>query len=579
MISRQGILHIPLSQYAFANSETNLTIRIRVTKNDLDRCVLWYGDRVQPTNPVIFSPIEMNKIMSDKYFDYYDATFETAYNRVCYYFELDDCEEKLYYYADMAVAYLPTERSEFYQYPFIRREEIIKQPEWFEKAVIYNIFPDSFASGKRVIRNQEAKLEWKDGLMLKSRLGGTIKGVTENLDYIQDMGYTCIYMNPIFTAAEYHKYDLLDYYHISPSLGTDEDFRELVNEIHRRGMHIILDGVFNHCSWYFPQFSDVVEHGEDSKYKDWFYDLTFPVIRPEDTDTIPNYSCFAYERKMPKMNTSNPEVREYFTEVGKYWIEEFHIDGWRLDVANEVDREFWRAFRRGIKEVKSDAVMIGEIWESAETWLQGDMFDSTMNYDFRKNCRDFFGMNRISVMEFHDRIVKMLLRYRTETLRGQMNLLDSHDVNRFLSYCQGDVRRLKIAEVFLFMMPGIPCVFYGDELCMDGDVEYTFRAPMPWERIKEGIVDFFHKLITTRKENEVLIDGDFRLVELNEKGLYVYSRQNKEFKILVCLNNGEGNFDVNSYLDNGDVILADSFEHGILGEYGYVVIRTRICYI
>ena len=136
MISRQGILHIPLSQYAFANSETNLTIRIRVTKNDLDRCVLWYGDRVQPTNPVIFSPIEMNKIMSDKYFDYYDATFETAYNRVCYYFELDDCEEKLYYYADMAVAYLPTERSEFYQYPFIRREEIIKQPEWFEKAVI-----------------------------------------------------------------------------------------------------------------------------------------------------------------------------------------------------------------------------------------------------------------------------------------------------------------------------------------------------------------------------------------------------------------------------------------------------------
>lgn len=579
MISRQGILHIPLSQYAFANSEMNLTIRIRVNKNDLDRCVLWYGDRVQPTNPVIFSPIEMNKIMSDKYFDYYDATFETAYNRVCYYFELDDCEEKLYYYADMAVAYLPTERSEFYQYPFIRREEIIKQPEWFEKAMIYNIFPDSFASGKRSIAAQESETKWQNGIMLKSRMGGTIKGVTENLDYIQDMGFTCVYMNPIFTAAEYHKYDLLDYYHISPSLGTDEEFRQLVDEIHKRGMYIILDGVFNHCSWYFPQFSDVVENGENSKYKDWFYELTFPVIRPDDAESVPNYSCFAYERKMPKLNTSNSEVREYFAKVGQYWIEKYHIDGWRLDVANEVDREFWRHFRHAIKAVKPDSIMIGEIWESAETWLQGDLFDSTMNYDFRKNCRDFFGMNRISVMEFHDRIVKMLLRYRTETLRGQMNLLDSHDVNRFLSYCQGDVRRLELAEVFMFTMPGVPCVFYGDELCVDGEVEYTFRAPMPWNRVKAGIVELFQKLAAIRKENEVLINGNFRLVELKETGLYAYKRDNGEFQMTVCLNNGEGTFDVTSYLNNGEVILSDNLDNGKLGEYGFVVIRRRICFL
>ncbi len=577
MISRQAILHIPLSQYAFANSETNLTIRIRVAKDDLDRCVLWIGNRVQPTNPLIYSPIEMNKVLSDKYFDYYDATFDTAYNRVCYYFELTDCEEKIYYYADFAATYLPAERSEVYQYPFIRREEIIRQPEWFEHALIYNIFPDSFASGKRCIANQESETEWQDGIILKSRLGGTIGGITENLDYIQNLGFNCIYMNPIFVAAEYHKYDLLDYFHVAPSLGTDEDFHELVEEVHKRSMHILLDGVFNHCSWYFPQFNDVVEHGADSRYKDWFYQLTYPVVRPDDPSVIPGYECFAYERKMPKLNTSNPEVRDYFAKVGRYWIEEFQIDGWRLDVANEVDRDFWRTFKHAITDAKPDAVMVGEIWESAESWLNGDMFDSTMNYDFRKNCREFFGLSRISTMEFHDRIVKMLLRYRTGTLRGQMNLLDSHDVSRFLTYCQGDVRRWGLAEVFLFTMPGIPCVFYGDELGISGDTEFEYRAPMPWQNeTQDNQIDFLKKLIAIRKENEVLVNGNFRLLELNQKGVYVFQRVNKEFALIICLNNGEGTLDVESYLEGGEVLMGTLCEGHVLGEYGYAIIRKRI---
>ena len=139
----------------------------------------------------------------------------------------------------------------------------------------------------------------------------------------------------------------------------------------RDWMHIIIDGVFNHCSWYFPQFEDVVQKGKDSLYKDWFYDLEFSVRRPHTEEEIPGYACFAYERKMPKLNTANIHVQDYFARVGRYWVEEFQVDGWRLDVANEVDKGFWRKFRAAVRSA-----------------------DPVMNYDFKKHCRDFFALQK-----------------------------------------------------------------------------------------------------------------------------------------------------------------------------------------
>ncbi|EPI54469.1 alpha amylase, catalytic domain protein, partial [Gardnerella vaginalis JCP7275] len=279
----------------------------------------------------------MEKIASDDYFDYYEANISRDLDRVCYYFEMQDADERLYLYADTIATDFPEDRTEVYQFPFIRREEISDVPNWLKEAVVYNIFPDSFADSKRGIScTAKDYFDEKTGQTLHTRLGGTIRGIIENLDYIEDLGFNCLYLNPIFKAAEYHRYDLLDYYHVCPNLGTDDDFRELVSEVHNRGMHIIIDGVFNHSSWYFFAFDDVVKNGENSRYKDWFYGLKFPVVRPQDGQR-PNYTCFAYERKMPKLNTSNPEVRDYFMDVCRYWLEDFDVDGWRLDVANEVD--------------------------------------------------------------------------------------------------------------------------------------------------------------------------------------------------------------------------------------------------
>lgn len=573
MITRQAVTHIPLSQYAFANSERSLTIRLRCAPGELERCVLWYGDRVQPGDPIRFTPLEMELTAHELDFDYYEVTFDSPYTRVCYYFELFGAEESLYLYADIFSTRLPAERSEFYQYPFLRREEIATVPQWLKHAVVYNIFPDSFATERRSIRGAPSETAWENGLTLKSRLGGTLRGITENLDYIAGLGFNCLYLNPIFTAGEYHKYDLLDYFHVSPSLGTDGDFRELVEQAHRLGLRVVIDGVFNHCSWNFFAFDDVVRNGERSRYKDWFYYLTFPVTRPPE-GTAPGYASFAYEPKMPKLNTSNPEVRSYFMEVCAHWIGEYHVDGWRLDVANEVDREFWRAFRRTARAIDPDSVMIGEIWENAESWLRGDMFHSAMNYDFRKHCRDFFALGAIDAPLFSARITQMLHRYPTGITQGQLNLLDSHDVSRFLSLCGGDVRRLQLAEVFLFTAPGAPCVFYGDELGMCGDRESAYRGPMPWDSPFHDLRGFFQELTALRRQDDVLALGSWRTLCASGR-LYVYERRLGGGVVTVALNAGCRPVRLESCRPAGGLCLSQNWRHGELGPFGFAVWRRQ----
>lgn len=545
-MDRSAILHIPLSNYAFANTEKEMTIRIRAKKNDITSCTLYYGDRACNHSPVIFTSIPMEVIGEDELFEFYEITFQSPYTRVCYYFKLEKEEEWFYYYGDQFTKELPDllidgklveGRSEYYQYPFILREEVVDVPEWFKNAVVYNIFPDSFASGKEEIICSQSEINLKNGKVIKARLGGSIKGIMENLEYIKDLGFDCIYLNPIFTAGEYHKYDILDYYTIDPCFGSNDDFKELVNQIHDKDMHIIIDGVFNHCSWRFFAFDDVVKNGVNSKYKDWFYDLTFPVIRPDSMDEIPNYSCFAYERKMPKLNTSNKEVQDYFADVCRYWIKEYHIDGWRLDVANEISREFWRSFRSAAKNQNPEIVLIGEVWENSETWLRGDAFDSTMNYDFRKHCRDYFALKKIDGHTFKSNINKMLLRYPTNISNGQLNLLDSHDVPRFLSLCNHDIKKWKLSYLYLMLSPGVPSLFYGDEKEISGITENEYRSPMVWKHSKSKVEDFVKDVIMIRKSYI-----NFQSTYLHEAigdNLFAVARLGKRGFILTILNVGD----------------------------------------
>lgn len=535
----EAIEHRADSSYAHALDEQTIVIRLRAKKGDLKQCVLFYGDRAYPKNPVVMDSVEMECVASDRLFDYFEVELQSEYTRVCYYFWLSDGISSIFYYGNEFHETTECERFEFFQFPYLRREDIADVPAWAKESVIYQIFPDSFATTKRAISQKEKCVVHTDGETCRSKKGGTIRGIIENLDYIERLGVNCIYINPIFAAGEYHKYDTIDYYSIDPCFGDNETFKELVKQCHARNIRVIIDGVFNHCGWKFFAFKDLIEKGEESKYKDWFYDVNFP-IRCTDQ---PNYACFAYEKKMPKLNTGNPEVMDYLISVGTYWIKEYDIDGWRLDVANEVDHHFWRCFRRAVKAVKPDAFLIAEIWEDSQMWLLGDQFDSTMNYRFANICKLFFAEKKISVDDFDGRIQAMRMRYKKNIAYAQMNLLDSHDTPRFMSACSGDVRRLKLAALFLMMGQGIPSIYSGDEKGFDGKEEEEYRQPMKWEddEFSWEITEYYRRLVALRKRCMPQMLGEYRtLLKDSAKSVYAFERIGKNGgKIIVVINNSE----------------------------------------
>ena len=320
-----------------------------------------------------------------------------------------------------------------------------------------------------------------------------------------------------------------------------------MDKCHARGIRVILDGVFNHCGAQFFAFRDVLERQERSRYASWFYRLQFPVAYPEAGER-PNYECFCYERLMPKLDTSNPEVCDYLCAVGEHWLREFDTDGWRLDVADEPNDGFWREFRRRCKSVKSDALLIGEVWGSARHWLSGDMLDSTMNYDFRNHCRHFFAEGSIDARTFAGRCSDMLMRYKRQIAAAQLNLLDSHDVSRFLNLCDGDVRRLKLAVMFMCCFPGMPCVFYGDELGVSGTDELDFRRAMPWQSGDAELLEFYRDAISLRRNHPALRHGELRFLraEPGERVL-VFERKLPSDKLIVAINSAETEYNYSGH--------------------------------
>lgn len=515
-----GISHRPLSEQAYMTAEDKLVISLTSAKGDLKKASLFFGDRVDREKDIRVTEVPMELTGSDKIFDYFEGEIETDLTRVCYYFQLEDYYGTKLFYTELGFSDdTKVDRTEFFQYPYLRREDMISMPEWTKDMVMYHIFPDSFADGKRTISGHGENVI-QDAVEYKSNLGGNIKGIVENLDYISELGANCIYINPIFKANSYHKYDTVDYMDIDPCFGTLDDFKELVRQCHSRDIKVILDGVFNHCGPNFFAFKDVLENGEKSKYVDWFYKLRFPIER----FPYPNYESFAYVSNMPKLNTGNPEVEKYCCDVGRFWIRECGIDGWRMDVANEINHEFFRQFKRAIREENPDSFLIGEIWEDSTNWLQGDQFDSTMNYTFTNICKDFFATGKIGIKEFDERIQHMIHRYPHQVTNAQMNFLDTHDVGRFLSFCNGDENKLKLAFAFMMCAPGIPSIFYGDEKGMEGLEECDYRRPMPWDKHTE-LEEYYRKWIGIRRNSKALSQGSYRTELIDEENqIYRFSR-------------------------------------------------------
>lgn len=543
-----------MSEYAFALDDTHYIFRLRTGKGEAESVRFYYADRAVMTPKLQFAPLPMEKFRTDRYFDWYEIRLETRFERIAYYFELQNGVETLFYYGDCyEMAGTPT-RADYFQLPFNHRADRFAAPAWTRDAVVYNIFPDSFAAGKRLAPNGAPPCR-----------GGTVRGVTENLDYIASLGFNCIYLNPIFAARSYHRYDTLDYYRIDPHMGAEDDLRDLVRRAHALGIRVILDGVFNHVSSDHPFFRDVLEKGRASRYYSCFYALPETPRLPAAGD-LPGYTCFSYVADMPKTNTADPFLRQYFCDIGAYWVRKFDVDGWRLDVANELDDGFLRAFRASVKAAKNDALIVGEVWENAAHYLGGDMLDSAMNYDFRRYCRRFFAEQTVDAETFDTNVSTLLLRYNENALFAQLNLLDSHDVSRFLSLCGGKTERMELAVLLQMTFPGMPCVFYGDEKGLCGESEPEYRRPMAWDA-SSPLEEVYRRMIALRKTHPALRYGSFH-TELACGGVYRYSRVWNSTKITVAMNLGAEPVKAEK---RGTLLLKKGENRDIIGAWEYEV--------
>jgi glycosidase len=551
-MNQQAIFHQTYTEYCFAIAQNHVVLRLRAAKNDLNDCRVFYGDRMDPRNPFRITEVVMQKKHSDSLFDYFEADIYPNVTRLCYYFQISDGKQSFYYYNNCFSKKPSDNRQLYFQLHYIRSENIAQVPDWAKNAIIYQIYPDSFASGKREITRKGKAIRGSDGLVSCSKFGGTLRGITQNIDYLKALGINCIYLNPIFRANSWHKYDTIDYRDIDPCFGTKEDFKALVETCHQNGIRVMIDGVFNHCSPDFFAFRDVLKNGETSRFRDWFYISEFPVTQ----EPVPNYECFAYVATMPKLNTGNTEVKRYLIDSALYWTETFHIDAWRLDVANEIDFDFWRSFRKTLKAADPDVFLVGEIWDDARAFLQGDQMDSVMNYNLYYACVDFFALRKMTAKEFDERIHYLSIRYKKNIQQVQMNLIDSHDVPRFLTSAAGDIRKLKLAVLFLFTYIGIPSIYYGDEKELKGQQEIDYRRPMDWENPEGELFEYYKRVIKLRSENIDAMLGDFETIQA-DRSLYIYKIKSEMTCVTVAINNAEASCEVSFAVSTNKDIYTD----------------------
>lgn len=406
-------------------------------------------------------------------------------------------------------------------------------PPWVQDAVFYQIFPERFANGDPSNDPPETE-EWGDRPTTRNFFGGDLAGILARLPYLDSLGVTAIYLNPIFVSSSNHKYNTTDYLRIDPHFGTTEEFRALIAACHGRGIRVILDAVFNHTGVDFFAFADLRARGAASPYTGWFNVHSYPVGPPQR----PNYECWWGYGHMPKLMTGNPEVREYLFRVTRHWME-MGIDGWRLDVPNEVPHEFWVEWRRLVKSINPDAYIVGEIWENASRWLGGDQFDGVMNYRFRDACVEFMARGRLSGLSFDTLFARQRADYPAEAGGGLLNLLGSHDTERFLTVCGGNRERLLLAWLFQMSWPGAPMIYYGDEVGMEGGRDPDCRRTMVWETEEQdrGLLEALRSLIAIRRANPVLRQGDVRTIRAGEDdGVYVFARTGAGGAAMVILN-------------------------------------------
>jgi len=533
---REAIYHRPKQNWAYAYDKKTVHLRVRAKRGEMEQVSVLAGDKYawEQTRRVV----PMHLLVSDELFDYWEAELVPPLRRVKYGFRFRSGGEELYLTEKGFSDVPPKDCLTMFDFPFINPVDVFAPPAWVKDAVFYQIFPERFANGDPSL-NPEGTLPWGGKPTPTNFFGGDLQGVLDRLDHLVGLGVNAIYFNPLFEATTNHKYDTKNYLKVDPQFGTNEKLKELVDACHARGIRVMLDAVFNHSGKAFPPFVDVLEKGAESRYAGWFHVREYPL---RVVDGVPTYDTFAFEPIMPKLNTENAEVKRYLLDVARYWIEEVGIDGWRLDVANEVDHAFWREFRTVVKELKPDAYILGEIWHDSAMWLQGDQFDAVMNYPFTNAALDFFAKGEIDAKRFADAIGSQFAAYPRQAVETTFNLLGSHDTPRLLTVCGEDERRMKLATLFKLTYPGSACIYYGDEIGMTGEGDPGCRECMIWDEEKRNkeLLAFFSSAIRLRRAHEALRSAHLKFL-LADGGLLAYERLSSDGseRFVVAMNVSE----------------------------------------
>ena len=555
-----AIFHDMDKRFCYAIEKDLFVIRVQVKKDDMKEIILHYEDKYIPMEREdTRKTIVMKKVATSQFNDYYEAQVRMHLICLRYFFEFTDMQgEKVYYGNYEFDKESITNRDRMFDCPQnLREEEMFEVPDWAANKVVYQIFPSRFAASQPV----DKKLWYKAPITPMDDLHGDLRGIIDHLDHIQDLGIDVIYMTPSFKSDSCHKYDTIDYYEIDPSFGTKEDLKELVQKAHDRGMKVVMDAVFNHTGKEFFAFKDILEKGEKSKYLDWYYIDELPL--KGKWGEIPNFLCFGYYGGMPKLNLKNPEVEKYITDVACYWIRECDIDGWRLDVGDEISHFFWKRFRRAIKAVKKDMLIIGEIWHYAGDFLEGDEWDTVMNYPFYLNLIDLLADEKISVSQFVQNLGYLKGRLHKKCYPLMWNLIDSHDTARFLHLCKDNKKKQHLAAAFQLLLPGMPMIYYGDEYAMPGANDPDCRRGMYWDEEYQDkeMFEWYKRLLQVRKAHTCIVEGELaEAITRDEDETIVLIRKNGEETIALIFNCSDHTKEFKEYAQKQELLTEKVFD-------------------
>ncbi len=514
-MNSKAILHIPESPFACYLGNGRFLLRLRVDKGDRDvNAYVHYGAKYPFTEKRDIAAMRIS--YEDGDFAYLDAIVELNDRRLAYVFELREGEKRQFYSEkgliggyDFKVSY-----RDFFQFPYVYEQ--MSTPGWVKGAVFYQIFPDRLKMGDKGKDKGYINLKWGDKPKPTSFAGGDLKGIIESIPYLNELGVNAIYLTPIFLSKSYHKYDTFDYMRIDPQLGDEKDLINLIHAAHKSGIRIMLDAVFNHVSKESIYFKDAIANGKDSYYWDWFF------VKGDSIDVDePNYEYFSVCPYMPKLNGDCPSCYEYLLGVCLHYLK-LGIDGWRLDVADEVSHRFWKRLSEDIKLRYPESILVAEHWHNPNRFLE-DGIDGAMNYPITYAVEDYIAKKEIDAAGAASRINRIYANLYPSKIDGMLNLLESHDTFRFLTLCGGDVDRYRQALALLFFLPGMSCIYYGTEIPMEGGYDPDSRRCFPQEGFERQSDQFrfLQKLISLRKQSP-MAGGDFSCYE--EDGMLVVER-------------------------------------------------------